>query len=128
MTSERPYEEIGERLRNIRYSIAKQTLQDFASSIDVNYSTYHLWERGHRRISIENALKIADKFGVSIDYIFTGRTLTLRPDQINRLGIKGDENIDPRESVEFDLRLLSDDELNSVKQYIHFLIASRDPE
>lgn len=61
--------EFSRRLRKLRRRkrISIQVLADFC---DVNKSTVIRYERGERMPSLETAARMADYFGVSIDYLY----------------------------------------------------------
>jgi len=67
-----PYAEIGNRLRNFRESFGV-TSKSFAETHNFTYSRYSNWETGHRRISIEAATLLRDKYDLTLDYIYLGK-------------------------------------------------------
>lgn len=46
---------------------------DLARKLDITYQLYCDWERGAKRPSYEKLIKVADYYGVSLDYLL-GRT------------------------------------------------------
>lgn len=75
--SEAKRKEIAQRLAVIRKSVRDKDGNPlsgaaFARLINVGYKTYGSWETGHRRIPPEWAELIADKFGVTMDFIYRG--------------------------------------------------------
>ena len=56
------------RIRELRKKarVAQQTLAD---QIGVFRNTISNWETGYSQISLENAKKVAEYFGVTIDYL-----------------------------------------------------------
>lgn len=73
MNKEQPFADAGERLRRIRLLIVDKSSREVAQNLGVEVSTYRTWERGSRRISISAATKIAEQYGISLDYIYLGR-------------------------------------------------------
>lgn len=67
-----PYAEIGDRLRAFRESF-DVTSKEFATMHNFAYSRYSNWETGHRRISIEAATLLRDKYDLTLDYIYLGK-------------------------------------------------------
>ena len=67
---------ISNRLRAVRdfYDLGSK---DFAEQADVPPKSYSQWESGDFRISIDGALKIQSRYGISLDFIYTGRLDTL---------------------------------------------------
>ena len=61
-----------QRLRERRKKIGL-TQEDFARELNIAYSTYRRYEQGGTEPSLSDAVKIADFFHVSLDYL-TGRT------------------------------------------------------
>ncbi len=60
---------IADNLKNIRVNLNK-TQQDMASIINVNRSTYALWETGNNIFPIKRLLLLCDILNLSLDYIF----------------------------------------------------------
>lgn len=58
----------GERLKELRKS-KKVTQEDLAKKFDVNPATVSAWEVGKAEPSYEVLTKLANYFGVSIDYL-----------------------------------------------------------
>ncbi|WP_425537495.1 helix-turn-helix transcriptional regulator [Phaeobacter gallaeciensis] len=51
--------------------------KEFAEQADVSPKSYSQWESGDFRISIDGAIKIQSRYGISLDFIYTGRLDTL---------------------------------------------------
>ncbi len=70
-------EAVGKRVEALRKTTGlNQT--DFASRAKVVRESVSLWERGKQRPGIGPAQKLADTYGVTLDWIFLGRKETLR--------------------------------------------------
>jgi len=67
------YPEIGQRLRALRTGLSDLNASDWADRHGFNRSQYYMWERGARRIPVEAAEKLADLYGLSLDWIYRGR-------------------------------------------------------
>lgn len=67
-----PFREIGFRLMAIRESYEMDGTQ-FPESAGIPSGSYNHWERGRHNISVKNAIKIAERYDVSLDYIYRGK-------------------------------------------------------
>ena len=70
------FAQIANRLRAIRAHFELGS-KEFADQADVPYKSYSQWESGSFRISIDGALKIQKRYGISLDFIYTGKLDTL---------------------------------------------------
>jgi transcriptional regulator with XRE-family HTH domain len=68
--------DISNRLRALR-NFYEMSSKDFAESAGVPPKSYPQWESGYFRISIDGALKIRERYGTSLDFIYTGCLDTL---------------------------------------------------
>ncbi|MCI9159083.1 MAG: helix-turn-helix transcriptional regulator [Lawsonibacter sp.] len=66
-----------ERLRICRQT-KNMSQEDIAHELHIRYSTYCRYERGGTEPTISDAARIADYFGVSLDYL-AGRTERQEP-------------------------------------------------
>lgn len=57
------------RLAQLREEKGYKTMKDAADALGVNYTTYRSWEQGEREPRTKVTKKIADHYGVSMDYI-----------------------------------------------------------
>jgi len=62
---------MGRRLRQIRDAHGLSQAS-FAGRIAVKQHTYNGWETGARQPNIDNALRIREEFGITLDFIFAG--------------------------------------------------------
>jgi transcriptional regulator with XRE-family HTH domain len=69
-------EQIGARLRELREA-SGMTARAFADFLGIAETTWNNYERGKRRISIDEALKVASRTGAGLDWIFRGIEHTL---------------------------------------------------
>lgn len=70
------FADISNRLRAVRefYDLSSK---EFAEQANVPPKSYSQWESGSFRISIDGAIKIQSRYGISLDFIYTGRLDTL---------------------------------------------------
>lgn len=67
----RPYEDIAERIKWHRSTIGLNQ-NDYAESIGVKRSAFSLWEAGTHRLSLDGALSLRSKYGLSLDFMYEG--------------------------------------------------------
>lgn len=70
------FADISNRLRAVR-SYYDLNSKEFAEQAGVPPKSYSQWESGQFRVSIDGALKIQARYGISLDFIYTGRLDTL---------------------------------------------------
>ena len=58
-----------ERLRELMFDNGQMTAYALAEKIGVHFTTVNLWLRGEGLISLANAVKLADLFSCSLDYL-----------------------------------------------------------
>ncbi|MGB1214860.1 MAG: helix-turn-helix domain-containing protein [Pikeienuella sp.] len=68
----RPYMDIAMRLKWHREKIQGMTQADYAESINVKRPAYSLWEAGSHRLSLDGALSLRKKYGLSMDFMYEG--------------------------------------------------------
>lgn len=71
--SEKQFTEIGARLEAIREAFSTGGQGAFASRHGWQQTQWNNWELGARRIPIEEASKLADAYGLTLDFIYRGR-------------------------------------------------------
>ena len=67
----RPFADIAERLKWHR-STLRLKQDDYASSIGVKRSALSLWEAGTHRMSLDGALALRNRYGLSLDFMYEG--------------------------------------------------------
>jgi DNA-binding XRE family transcriptional regulator len=67
------YPQIGWRLICIRKGLSELNQADWAEKHGFARSQYNQWERGSRRIPVECAVKLCDRYGLTLDAIYRGR-------------------------------------------------------
>lgn len=68
------HREIGERLERIRKAFSELNQKDWATRNQFNVAQYNNWERGSRRIPVEAAIQICQDYGVTLDFVYRGRS------------------------------------------------------
>ena len=63
--------EFSERLKNLRKKVGL-TQVDVAGKLGISQQAYALWERGAKKPTQENLVKIAKFYGVTTDYLLEG--------------------------------------------------------
>lgn len=71
MASEYPHADIGVRLRALRIHLG-YTLKEFAELHHWGPTQLTNWETGHRRVTVEAAAKLRERYNVSLDWIYLG--------------------------------------------------------
>lgn len=66
-----PYADIGERIRRLRRTLGYSNT-DFARLHNWGQTQLTNWETGHRRITVEAATKLRDRYQVTLDWIYLG--------------------------------------------------------
>lgn len=66
-----PPNTIGERLEKLRDAVDMNTTK-IAETLDITHSAWSQYENGTRRISLEVAGKLVERFGVTLDWIYRG--------------------------------------------------------
>lgn len=74
MAADTPHAEIGKRLIALRLAFAPDMTQaEWAESHGVGRSRYNNWETGERRIPVEMAERLADRYSLSLDWIYRNK-------------------------------------------------------
>lgn len=67
----RPFIDISERIRWHRSTVSMNQ-DEYARSIGVKRSALSLWEAGTHRLSLDGALALRSKYGLSLDFMYEG--------------------------------------------------------
>lgn len=67
------YPEIAERLARIRRAFSDLSQKDWAGKNGFNQTQYNNWEKGSRRIPVDDAEKLCSLYGLTLDFIYRGR-------------------------------------------------------
>ena len=68
-----PYAEIGARLRAIRAGLSDMSQTAWADRHGFNKTQYNNWEKGVRRIPVDEAERLCRTYGLTLDFIYMGR-------------------------------------------------------
>lgn len=68
----RPYADIGERLRWHRQMEGDPRQADYAGAAGLRANQYSNWESGATRLSLDGALALRRRYGLSLDFLFEG--------------------------------------------------------
>lgn len=71
MSDEYPFQAIADRIRWHR-SLEGLSQTDYATRAGVKRSQLSNWETGQQRVSIDGALALRRKYGLSLDFIYEG--------------------------------------------------------
>ena len=67
---------VGKRLQALRHH-HDRTRADFAESVDINATSYGRIEKGLKPLKADMAYRIAERWGVSMDFLYRGRLAEL---------------------------------------------------
>ena len=67
------YSEIGDRLRTVRVHFGECNQRLWAEKNGFNITQYNHWEKGTRRIPVDAAERLSDRYGLTLDFIYRGR-------------------------------------------------------
>ena len=73
MEDRKTYPEIADRLRRIREGFGGETRRAWAARQKFNETQYNNWEAGIRRIPVEAAERLCERYGLTLDFIYRGR-------------------------------------------------------
>jgi transcriptional regulator with XRE-family HTH domain len=65
--------ELGRRLRDYREALTMNQAE-FAKGAGLAVNTYNQWEQGKKRPDVAGAARICDAHGLTLDYIYRGKT------------------------------------------------------
>lgn len=68
-----PYKSIGDRLARIRLGFSDLSQKAWAEKHGFPQTRYNNWETGARRIPVDDAERLCDLYGLTLDAIYRGR-------------------------------------------------------
>lgn len=68
-----PYAEIGQRLEALRRGFSDLSQKAWAEKHNFNPTQYNNWAKGSRRITVDAAELLCDRYGLTLDAIYRGR-------------------------------------------------------
>lgn len=80
-----PYHEIGTRLKLLRLGKSDLGQAEWATMHNFGVTQYNNWENGVRRIPIEAAEKLCDRYSLTLDAIYRGNFDGLSPTSLKIL-------------------------------------------
>lgn len=72
-TESHPYEQIGLRLQRVRMAFSDLNQKSWAEKHGFEPTQWNNWEKGHRRIPVENAERLCEVYGLTLDFLYRGR-------------------------------------------------------
>ncbi len=84
MEIDRP-EVIGIRLKSLREALGYRRARAFCDVVGITETAWNNYECGRRRISLDEAMKVIARTGVSLDWIYRGLEYTLPADLAKKL-------------------------------------------
>lgn len=116
------YEEVGERIRNIRETDLKITREEFAEEIGVSVDTASRLENANKKIkNVETYLKIAELTGLTMEELLLGKEDTSSKQRLKKR-INYLLNVIPENELEYIylnisqfVKILHKDEINTLK-------------
>lgn len=67
------FQAIGRRLAAIRQAESSMNQREWAEKHGFGITQYNNWEKGVRRISMDEAERLCELYGLSLDFIYRGR-------------------------------------------------------
>jgi transcriptional regulator with XRE-family HTH domain len=77
---------IGRRLHRMRVALGYENLSVFARALNCAPNRYNQYENGVRPLTLAVAIRICDKFGVTLDWLYRGDSSGL-PKRLTDLGL-----------------------------------------
>ena len=101
-TMDKP-DQIGARLRLLRLALGYEQARPFCQRLEISDQAWNNYESGRRRISLDEVMKVVQKTGVSLDWVYRGLESTLpkhvadkiqdfarvHPEEVNRRASNG---------------------------------------
>ncbi len=79
-----PYHAIGQRLAALRQAESDMNQREWAEKHGFSVTQYNNWEKGVRRITVDEAERLCDLYGLKLDFIYRGNVSGL-PENIKKL-------------------------------------------
>lgn len=71
--TEPDYPEIAERVTRVRKAFSDLNQKEWAEKHAFSQTQYNNWEKGTRRIPVDDAEKLCSLYGLTLDFIYRGR-------------------------------------------------------
>lgn len=92
-------EEIGKRLRRMRFAFGGADAGEFAARFGVKRTTWLSYEAGARWLQPDTAVQLCAQFGVTTDWIYRGIEHTLPVHVLERLQAMPVDQLPPKRTV-----------------------------
>lgn len=73
MNDRADYSDIGQRLLAVRTHFSSGPQKEWAAKNGFAQNRYNQWERGTRRIPVDAAETLCERYGLTLDFIYRGR-------------------------------------------------------
>lgn len=73
MTDRPEYSDIASRLTAVRNGFSDLSQKAWAEKNGFNPTQWNNWEKGRRRIPVDEAERLSEMYGLTLDYIYRGR-------------------------------------------------------
>lgn len=70
--ADKPYADIAKRLLWHRQEVERLTQNEYAKVLGVKRSTLNNWESGDYRLSLNGAIALRRRYGLSLDFMYEG--------------------------------------------------------
>lgn len=87
-------QEVGARLRQAILALGKKQV-DIANILGISPGRLSNYIRGERPLDIEQAIKLAGRFGITLDFLYIGDVRGLPYELAQRIAPIGGENVRP---------------------------------
>lgn len=84
LSAQPPFAEIGKRLAALRQAESNLNQKEWADRHGFSPTQYNNWEKGVRRITVDEAERLCDLYGLKLDFIYRGN-LSGVPENIKNL-------------------------------------------
>lgn len=68
----RPFSDIAERLVWHRLGVVGLTQMKYAEQLNISRPEWNSWEKGHDRLTLDAALVLNTRYGLSLDFLYLG--------------------------------------------------------
>lgn len=83
--NKQPFGDIGARLEKIQLLMGFQSRREFCAHFNVLETTASMWFSGRSRINLDSALRICEETGLTLEYIYRGKTDGLTLERVREL-------------------------------------------
>lgn len=80
-----PFADIAARLEKIQALLGFETRREFCTHFNITESRASNWFSGNVRISLDQAIRICEAAGLTLDYLYHGKTAGLPVERVREL-------------------------------------------